>query len=72
LALGELGVPYAVKVHGSALEYVVKRDPERFLPWAREGLAAIDSFLTEEAGRNVSLGRPVVRANSAARQYADT
>jgi glycosyltransferase involved in cell wall biosynthesis len=32
-------VPYAVKVHGSALEYVVKRDPERFLPWAREGLA---------------------------------
>ena len=32
-------VPYAVKVHGSALEYVVKRDPARFLPWAREGLA---------------------------------
>ena len=32
-------VPYAVKVHGSALEYVVKRDPERFLPCAREGLA---------------------------------
>ncbi|MGZ6673942.1 MAG: glycosyltransferase family 4 protein [Solirubrobacteraceae bacterium] len=32
-------VPYAVKVHGSALEYVVKRDPPRFLPWAREGLA---------------------------------
>jgi glycosyltransferase involved in cell wall biosynthesis len=31
-------VPYAVKVHGSALEYVVKRDPERFLPAAREGL----------------------------------
>jgi glycosyltransferase involved in cell wall biosynthesis len=32
------GVPYAVKVHGSALEYVVKRDPERFLAAAREGL----------------------------------
>ena len=31
--------PYAVKIHGSALEYVVKRDPERFLPYAREGLA---------------------------------
>src|SRR4051812_22721758 len=31
-------VPYAVKVHGSALEYVVKRDPARFLPAAREGL----------------------------------
>jgi len=32
-------VPYAVKVHGSALEYVVKRDPDRFMPFAREGLA---------------------------------
>jgi glycosyltransferase involved in cell wall biosynthesis len=37
-ALEPLGIPYAVKVHGSALEYVVKRDPERFLPWARQGL----------------------------------
>jgi glycosyltransferase involved in cell wall biosynthesis len=37
-ALGD-DVPYAVKIHGSALEYVVKRDPERFLPYAREGLA---------------------------------
>jgi glycosyltransferase involved in cell wall biosynthesis len=37
-ALGDI-VPYAVKIHGSALEYVVKRDPERFLPYAREGLA---------------------------------
>ena len=32
------GVPYAVKVHGSALEYTVKPYP-RFLPYAREGLA---------------------------------
>jgi len=31
--------PYAVKIHGSALEYVVKGAPDRFLPWAREGLA---------------------------------
>jgi glycosyltransferase involved in cell wall biosynthesis len=38
-------VPYAVKVHGSALEYVVKRDPERFLPWAREGLAGARGVL---------------------------
>jgi glycosyltransferase involved in cell wall biosynthesis len=37
-ALGDT-VPYAVKIHGSALEYVVKRDPDRFLPYAREGLA---------------------------------
>ena len=32
--------PFAIKVHGSDLEYVVKRDPERFVPWACEGLAA--------------------------------
>jgi len=36
-ALGD-DVPYAVKVHGSALEYTVKPQPERFLPAAREGL----------------------------------
>jgi glycosyltransferase involved in cell wall biosynthesis len=36
-ALGD-SVPYAVKIHGSALEYVVKRDPARFAPYAREGL----------------------------------
>lgn len=38
-------VPYAVKVHGSALEYTVKRDPERFLPFAQEGLAAANGIL---------------------------
>ncbi|MEA2324074.1 MAG: hypothetical protein QOD81_3924 [Solirubrobacteraceae bacterium] len=38
-------VPYAVKVHGSALEYTVKRDPERFLPAAREGLARARTVL---------------------------
>jgi glycosyltransferase involved in cell wall biosynthesis len=43
-ALGD-AVPYAVKIHGSALEYVVKRDPERFLPWAREGLAGASAVL---------------------------
>jgi glycosyltransferase involved in cell wall biosynthesis len=38
-------VPYAVKIHGSALEYVVKRDPERFLPAAWEGLARARTVL---------------------------
>jgi glycosyltransferase involved in cell wall biosynthesis len=38
-------VPYAVKIHGSALEYVVKRDPQRFLPYAREGLARAGGVL---------------------------
>ena len=36
-ALGDR-VPYAVKVHGSALEYTVRPEPDRFLPYAREGL----------------------------------
>jgi glycosyltransferase involved in cell wall biosynthesis len=31
-------VPYAVKVHGSALEYTVRPEPGRFLPFALEGL----------------------------------
>ena len=43
-ALGD-AVPYAVKIHGSALEYVVKRDPERFGPYAREGLEAANGVL---------------------------
>ena len=38
-------VPYAVKVHGSALEYTVKPEPARFLPYAREGLARARAVL---------------------------
>src|SRR3954454_24009029 len=37
--------PYAVKVHGSALEYTVKRAPDRFLPFAREGLGRARTVL---------------------------
>jgi glycosyltransferase involved in cell wall biosynthesis len=37
--------PYAVKVHGSALEYTVKPEPERFLGYAREGLAQAKTVL---------------------------
>jgi hypothetical protein len=37
-------VPYAVKIHGSALEYTVKPHP-RFLPAAREGLAGARGIL---------------------------
>jgi glycosyltransferase involved in cell wall biosynthesis len=37
--------PYAVKIHGSALEYTVKPHPERFLPAAREGLARARTVL---------------------------
>lgn len=38
LARGLEDVPYAVKIHGSALTYTVAPHPERFLPYAVEGL----------------------------------
>lgn len=38
-------VPYAVKVHGSALEYTVRPEPERFLPYMLEGLRAAAGIL---------------------------
>ncbi len=38
-------VPYAVKIHGSALEYTVKPNPERFLAPAREGIASARGVL---------------------------
>ncbi|MBV9212540.1 MAG: glycosyltransferase family 4 protein [Actinobacteria bacterium] len=38
-------VPYAVKVHGSALEYVVRPHRRRFLALAREGLAPAGGVL---------------------------
>src|SRR4051795_8316568 len=46
VVLARAGLPCAVKVHGSALEYVVKPHPERFLPFAREGLANARAVLT--------------------------
>ena len=44
-ALGD-DVPYAVKIHGSAQEYVVKPDPERFGPYAREGALPINIVIS--------------------------
>ena len=38
-------VPYAIKIHGSALEYAVRPHPERFLPYALEGLAGASGVL---------------------------
>jgi glycosyltransferase involved in cell wall biosynthesis len=38
VVLARADVPYAIKIHGSALEYTVKPHQERFLPLAREGL----------------------------------
>jgi glycosyltransferase involved in cell wall biosynthesis len=39
------GCPFAVKVHGSALEYTVRPHPERFKPYALEGVRAAASVL---------------------------
>ena len=50
-------VRYAVKVHGSALEYTVKPEPERFLPFAREGLAAAGGVLVGSHHTAASLWR---------------
>src|SRR5882757_8599589 len=44
--LARAGVaPYAVKVHGSALEYTVKPHRERFGPYALEGVAPANGVL---------------------------
>jgi glycosyltransferase involved in cell wall biosynthesis len=39
------GLDFAAKVHGSALEYTVKANPERFAPYAREGVEAATAVL---------------------------
>jgi glycosyltransferase involved in cell wall biosynthesis len=40
-----LEAPYAVKVHGSALTYTVAPHPDRFLPYAAEGLGRASAVL---------------------------
>jgi glycosyltransferase involved in cell wall biosynthesis len=48
-------IPYVVKVHGSALEYTVKPNPDRFLEPAREGLAAARAILVGSRHTAMSL-----------------
>ncbi len=43
--LARAGLRFAATVHGSALEYTVKPQPERFLPYAREGMEAASGVL---------------------------
>jgi glycosyltransferase involved in cell wall biosynthesis len=58
LARGLQGeVPYAVKVHGSALEYTVKPEPDRFLSYAREGLEQARTVLVGSKHTAQSLWR---------------
>jgi glycosyltransferase involved in cell wall biosynthesis len=46
--------PFAVKIHGSALEYTVKPH-QRFLPYAREGVEAASGVLTGSGHTAASL-----------------
>jgi glycosyltransferase involved in cell wall biosynthesis len=48
-------VPYAVKIHGSALEYTVRADPPRVVPYAREGLARARGVLVGSRHSALSL-----------------
>jgi len=43
--LARAGLGFAAKIHGSALEYTVKPEPQRFLPYAREGMDAASGVL---------------------------
>jgi glycosyltransferase involved in cell wall biosynthesis len=66
LARGLAGeVPYAVKIHGSALEYTVKAAPERFLALAREGVRGASGVLagSSHTARSLweALGEEVVQ-----------
>ena len=54
-------VPYAVKIHGSALEYTVKPQPERFLAPAAEGLAGARGVLVGSHHTAASLWQAITQ-----------
>jgi glycosyltransferase involved in cell wall biosynthesis len=47
--LARAGLRFAVKVHGSDLSYTVRADPDRFVPYAREGTDAASAVLVGSA-----------------------
>jgi glycosyltransferase involved in cell wall biosynthesis len=53
--LARAGLRFAVKIHGSALEYTVKPHAERFLPYAREGIDAAAGVLVGSGHTAASL-----------------
>jgi glycosyltransferase involved in cell wall biosynthesis len=55
--LARAGLRFAVKIHGSALEYTVKPHPERFLPYARAGITAAAGVLVGSGHSAASLWR---------------
>src|SRR5215210_379641 len=61
--------PYAVKIHGSALEYTVRPHRERFLPYALEGIRGANGVLigsrhTGESLFEVLADEPSLRART--------
>ena len=58
-------VPYAVKVHGSALEYTVRPHRERFLPYALEGVRGASGVLVGSRHTAESLWEVHGRARAA-------
>jgi glycosyltransferase involved in cell wall biosynthesis len=55
--LARAGLRFAVGIHGSALEYTVKPHPERFMPYAREGMRAAAGVLVGSGHTAASLWR---------------
>ena len=55
--LARAGLRFAAKIHGSALEYTVKPHPERFLPYASEGVDAASGVLVGSRHTAESLWR---------------
>jgi glycosyltransferase involved in cell wall biosynthesis len=53
--LARAGLRFAAKIHGSALEYTVKRHPVRFRPYAREGVDAAAGVLVGSGHTAASL-----------------
>ena len=53
--LARSGLPFAAKVHGSALSYTVIPHRERFLPYAREGMEAARAVLVGSRHTGASL-----------------
>jgi glycosyltransferase involved in cell wall biosynthesis len=47
--LARAGLRFAIKVHGSDLSYTVRADPDRFVPYAREGTDAASAVLVGSA-----------------------
>ncbi len=65
--LARAGLGFAVKIHGSALEYTVKPEPERFLSYAREGIDAATGVLVGSRHTAESLWKTIADPSLPAR-----